>query len=64
MDLLYTWHRCQMFSRWEDLSSDGELDFKQCRLPHTVRISHHLPLPIFRVSTLFTHALVPSAFRR
>lgn len=63
MDPLYKWHRCQMFYRWEDLYSDWELDFKQCSFNHTVRISHHLPLNIFRVSTLFTHALVPSAFR-
>ena len=30
---------------------------------HTVRISRHLPLNIFRTPTLFTHALVPFAFR-
>ena len=35
----------------------------QSRLDHAVRILHHLPLNIFRVSMLFTHAVVPSAFR-
>ena len=30
---------------------------------HTVRISRHLLLNIFRTPTLFTHALVPSVFR-
>ena len=63
MGPLYKWHRCQMFYRWEDLYSDWELDFKQCSFDHAVRILHHLPLNIFRVSMLFTHALVPSAFR-
>ena len=28
-----------------------------------MRILHHLPFNIFRISMLFTHALVPSAFR-
>jgi hypothetical protein len=35
----------------------------QCSLNHAVRILHHLPLNIFKVSMLFAHALVPSAFR-
>lgn len=30
---------------------------------HTVRILRHLSFNIFRTPTLFTHALVPSAFR-
>src|SRR5450755_4920769 len=63
MGPLYKWHRCQMFYRWEDLYSDWELDFKQSSFDHAVRILHHLPLNIFRVSMLFTHAVVPSAFR-
>ena len=52
-----------MLSRWEDLYSNWGLDFKQCSFDHAVRILHHLPLNIFRVSMLFTHAVVPSAFR-
>src|SRR5450755_217504 len=63
MGPLYKWHRCQMFYRWEDLYSDWELDFKQSSFDHAVRILHHLPLNIFRVSMLFTHAVVPSTFR-
>src|SRR5262249_39779434 len=63
MGPLYKRHRCQMLYRWEDLYSNWELDFKQCSFDHAVRILHHLPLNIFRVSTLFTHAFVPSAFR-
>src|SRR5437868_1433082 len=52
-----------MFSRWEGPYSNWELDFKQCSFNRAVRILHHLPLNIFRVSMLFAHALVPSAFR-
>src|SRR5438128_5337996 len=52
-----------MFSRWEGPYSNWELDFKQCSFDRTVRILHHLPFNIFRISMLFTHALVPSAFR-
>ena|GEM_PF-5116246 len=52
-----------MLSRWEDLYSNWGLDFKQSSFDHAVRILHHLPLNIFRVSMLFTHAVVPSAFR-
>src|SRR5437588_10188399 len=52
-----------MFSRWEGPYSDWELDFKQCSFDRAVRILHHLPFNIFRISMLFTHALVPSAFR-
>src|SRR6266567_8354454 len=52
-----------MFYRWEDPYSNWELDFKQCSFDRAVRILHHLPFNIFRISMLFTHALVPSAFR-
>src|SRR2546427_12265415 len=52
-----------MFSRWEGPYSNWELDFKQCSFDRAVRILHHLPFNIFRISMLFTHALVPSAFR-
>src|SRR6266513_697563 len=52
-----------MFYRWEDPYSNCELDFKQCSFDRAVRILHHLPFNIFRISMLFTHALVPSAFR-
>src|SRR5256885_10770899 len=52
-----------MFCRWEDPYSNWELDFKQCSFDRAVRILHHLPFNIFRISMLFTHALVPSAFR-
>ena len=52
-----------MFSRWEGPYSNWELDFKQCSFDRTVRILHHLPFNIFSISMLFTHALVPSAFR-
>src|SRR5207237_7045966 len=61
--VLYKFDRCQMVYQLEDLYSDWELDFKQCSLNRAVRILHHLPLNIFRVSMLFAHALVPSAFR-
>src|SRR2546423_2433431 len=63
MGPLYKERRCQMFSRWEGPYSNWELDFKQCSFDRTVRILHHLPFNIFRISMLFTHALVPSAFR-
>src|SRR2546423_15603896 len=63
MGPLYKERRCQMFSRWEGPYSHWELDFKQCSFDRTVRILHHLPFNIFRISMLFTHALVPSAFR-
>ena len=52
-----------MFSRWEGPYSNWELDFKQCSFDRAVRILHHLPFNIFRISMLFAHALVPSAFR-
>ena len=52
-----------MFYRWEGSYSNWELDFKQCSFDRAVRILHHLPFNIFRISMLFTHALVPSAFR-
>src|SRR6266702_2088783 len=52
-----------MFYRWEDPYSNWELNFKQCSFDRAVRILHHLPFNIFRISMLFTHALVPSAFR-
>src|SRR5437764_4845385 len=52
-----------MFYRWEGPYSNWELDFKQCSFDRAVRILHHLPFNIFRISMLFTHALVPSAFR-
>src|SRR6266700_6824219 len=52
-----------MFYRWECPYSNWELDFKQCSFDRAVRILHHLPFNIFRISMLFTHALVPSAFR-
>jgi hypothetical protein len=52
-----------MLYQREDLYSNWGLDFKQSSLDHAVRILHHLPLNIFRVSMLFTHAVVPSAFR-
>src|SRR5713226_4291189 len=63
MNFLYRWHRCQMLYRWEDLYSNWGLDLKQSSFDRAVRILHRLPLNIFRVSMLFTHALVPSAFR-
>jgi len=63
MGPLYKERRCQMFSRWEGPYSNWELDFKQCSFDRAVRILHHLPFNIFRISMLFTHALVPSAFR-
>ncbi len=52
-----------MLYRWEDLYSNWGLDLKQSSFDRAVRILHRLPLNIFRVSMLFTHALVPSAFR-
>src|SRR2546423_6198279 len=52
-----------MFYRWEDPYSNWELDFKQCSFDRAVRILHHLPFNIFRISMLFSHALVPPAFR-
>src|SRR5438105_4002906 len=48
-----------MFYRWEDPYSNWELDFKQCSFDRAVRILHHLPFNIFRISMLFSHALVP-----
>src|SRR5256714_15335069 len=63
MGPLYKERRCQMFYRWEDPYSNWELDFKQCSFDRAVRILHHLPFNIFRISMLFSHALVPPAFR-
>jgi hypothetical protein len=53
----------QMVYRWETASSFWELGFRQFSFDHTVRISHHLLLAIFRAPMLFTQAFVPSAFR-
>src|SRR6266699_384552 len=59
----------QVASMSDVLSMGGSLlqlgigNFKQCSFDRAVRILHHLPFNIFRISMLFTHALVPSAFR-
>jgi hypothetical protein len=52
-----------MLYQREDPYSNWGLDFKQSSFDHAVRILHHLPLNIFRVSMFFTHAVVPFTFR-